>query len=265
MDNLEVYDPVPYESPEQSSVRPRKKWPPTKTIYFRFGSRIICATGEQNDHAHPKVLRLSIHASALDRLVRLLLHALPPAFRSWVQATFPEWLLPTNIIFKKDHWADEFDTEVATYENLRCLQGHVIPICYGQIEYDGACAFIMSDVGGACIAEPEGTVLDENELRSLLEQALSALASLGISHDGLKLDNFCLFGHDSDRLVVVDLERVDELSSKSELEWAVRCSVEFLMKAYREHIDCLRFDGLLIQRSQHGVDGGKKQLIGRES
>ncbi|KAK0732275.1 hypothetical protein B0H67DRAFT_478096, partial [Lasiosphaeris hirsuta] len=42
--------------------------------------------------------------------------------------------LPTNIVLKKqkEEWGDEFDTEKATYEKLKCLQGLVIPICYGQ-------------------------------------------------------------------------------------------------------------------------------------
>jgi len=32
---------------------------------------------------------------------------------------------------EKEDWEEEFNTELATYEKLRCLQGHVIPVCYG--------------------------------------------------------------------------------------------------------------------------------------
>ncbi|KAM4062913.1 hypothetical protein HRG_013787 [Hirsutella rhossiliensis] len=223
--------------------------------YFRFGSRIIDATGAQSDWEHPNVLRLTIHGSTLDRVVRTLLYPFPSALRSWVQSTFPEWMLPTNIVLKKqkDDWEDEFNTEEATYERLRSLQGHVIPICYGQIEYDGARALILSDVGGACLAEPEGAMLNEKELRPLLNRALSALASCCISHDDIKLDNFHLVGQDHARIImVVDLER-------EELEWMVKKNTNSLIKAYRDHLDCLREDGLKLL--QEGVlDKGASNL-----
>lgn len=157
--------------------------------------------------------------------------------------------MPTKIVLKKnkDDWEEEFITEKATYEKLRCLQGHVIPINYGQIEYDGAPALILSDIGGACLAEPEGAVLDEQELRPLLSQALGALASLGISHDDIKLDNFHLVGQDHNSIImVVDLERVIESPSKEELERMVRHNFNWLISAYRDHLDCLRHDGLLL-------------------
>ncbi|PFH55142.1 hypothetical protein XA68_10615 [Ophiocordyceps unilateralis] len=204
---------------------------PKKTIYFRFGTRIIAATGAQTDREHPNVLRLSIHDSVVHRVVRTLLQLLPTALRSWVQSTFPEWVLPTKIVLKKskDNWEQEFITEKATYDKLRCLQGHVIPINYGQIEYDGAPALILSDIGGASLAEPEGAVLNDQELQPLLSQALGALASLGISHDDIKLDNFHLVGQDRDKIImVVDLERVDELSSEDP-EFIVSSNVEWLI------------------------------------
>ncbi|PNY21224.1 Uncharacterized protein TCAP_07277 [Tolypocladium capitatum] len=266
-----------YHDAEKPSRRTRK----LKTVYFRFGSRIIAATGTQSDREHPNVLRLTVYATALDRIVRTLLYLFPSALRSWVQGSFPEWALPTNIVLKKekDDWEEEFDTEKATYEKLRCFQGHVIPICYGQIEYDGARALILSDIGGACLAEPEGVVLHEKELRPLLDQALSALASCGISHDDIKLDNFHLVGQDHNWIImVVVLERVDELS-KEELDWVVPNNVDRLINAYRDHLDCLRFDGLLprdhLDRLQEGLPprrshhhqagGGGKPSARRES
>ena len=59
-----------------------------------------------------------------------------------------------NIILKvqKSGWDEEFDTEKAAYEKLKRLQGRVIPICYGQAQYEGTRALILSDIGGACIA-----------------------------------------------------------------------------------------------------------------
>jgi hypothetical protein len=55
-------------------------------------------------------------------------------------------------------------------------------------------------------------VLREQDVRPLFDQALNALASQGISHDGMKLDNFHLVSNGGNKAVmVIDLERVNEL------------------------------------------------------
>ncbi|KAL6411782.1 hypothetical protein AUP68_04159 [Ilyonectria robusta] len=86
--------------------------------------------------------------------------------------------------------------EVIAYEKLRALQGITIPRWYGEMEYDGTRALILSDIGGDCLATPEGAVLDEKDLHPLLYQALSSLTNLGVSHDDTKLDNFHLVTQD---------------------------------------------------------------------
>lgn len=183
--------------------------------------------------------------SSFDIIVHVPLSLCPPPLRRWARSTFPEWHLPPNIVLKmgKEGWGEEFDTELATYEKLRCLQGHVIPVCYGQIEYDGARTLVLSDVGGECLADPQGAILEENELRPLLDQALRALAALRISHSDLKLDNFRLV---NGTIMVVDLERVDEHASKEEAEKLEPFDLKFLMKRYRDHLKCLEEDGLLL-------------------
>lgn len=62
----------------------------------------------------------------------------------------PEWFLPREIVLKKEKegWGEEFETEKATYEALKPLQGDAIPICYGEIDYDGRRTLVLSDVGG---------------------------------------------------------------------------------------------------------------------
>ncbi|KAM3509016.1 hypothetical protein MY11210_006511 [Beauveria gryllotalpidicola] len=232
------------EPPQETGRRGLRK----KTVYFRFRSRIIGATGKQSDWHHPNVLRLSIHATAASSIVSALLRWLPSRLSSWLAAQFPEWALPTNIVLKKakDGWESEFSTELATYTKLKSLQGQVIPLCYGEIEYDGARALVMSDIGGACVADPEGAVLTEPELEPLLHAALSALANYGIIHDDTKLDNFHLVDRGQTReVMIVDLERVEESSSREELDLSVTSSVSFLMENYHSHLDCLRHDGLL--------------------
>lgn len=161
--------------------------------------------------------------------MQALLSLCPPPPRRWARSAFPEWHLPLNIVLKKEKegWREEFDTELATYEKLRCLQGHVIPVCYGQIEYDGARTLVLSDVGGECLAEPQGATLEEDELRPLLDQALRALAALRMSHSDLKLDNFRLV---NGVIVIVDFERVDEHASREEAEALEPFDLKFLMK-----------------------------------
>ena len=144
---------------------------------------------------------------------------------------------------QKSGWEDEFDTEKATYEKLRCLQGLVIPSCYGQLQYEGSRALVLSDIGGTCVAEREGAVFREKNVRPFFDQALNALASQDISHDDMKLDNFHLVSNKA--IMVVDLERVNELSPHKDRAWIVQADVDFLMQAYRDHLECLREDGLL--------------------
>ena len=170
---------------------------------------------------------------------------------AWVQSRFPEWTLPRNIVLKvqKQDWASEFETEKATYDILRPLQGLVIPRYYGHIEYDGTPALILSDIGGKCVAEPEGAILREEELRPLLERALRALADYGVSHDDIKLDNFHLVEEgNEDKIMVVDFERVDFGLSKEDFDFMVKANANQIMRWYKGHFKCLENDGLLLPR-----------------
>lgn len=147
---------------------------------------------------------------------------------------------------QKDGWDEEFDTEKATYEKLKSLQGLVIPICYSQVQYEGTRALVLSDIGGSCVAEPEGAVLREQDVRPLFDQALSSLASQGISHDDMKLDNFHLVNNSGNNIImIVDLERINELPPEKDHVQMIQADVDFLMQAYRDHLERLPEDGLL--------------------
>ncbi|KAK8148213.1 hypothetical protein G3M48_000148 [Beauveria asiatica] len=195
-----------YEPAQQTGRRGLRP----KTIYLRFGTRVLVGTGMQSDWYHPNVLHLRIHATLAGRLARALLCCLPSRLSSWLASRFPEWALPADVVLKraKDNWEWEFSTEVAAYKKLESVQGRVIPICYGETEYDGARALILSDIGGGCLSDPEGAVLTEPTLEPLLGAPLRALTDRGIIYDDLKLDNF--------RLV----ERADTLDWRW-VEWIV--------------------------------------------
>ena len=134
--------------------------------------------------------------------------------------------------------------ELETYEKLQPLQGDVIPVFYGQIEYDGAPAIILSDIGGYCLATPEGTILEPEDLRPLLHVALSALSSLGVSHDDIKLDNFRLVGN-NDKVMVVDFETVTTGLTDDEFAFMANSNANRLTRSYKNNIECMKYDGLL--------------------
>ncbi|UPK90863.1 hypothetical protein LCI18_001798 [Fusarium solani-melongenae] len=232
-----------YEVPKDFLGR---KLPYLRTIYFRFGTRIIGATGRVSDHCHPNVLRLQIHTTFLALAIQTLISLLPLVLVSRIQAKFPEWFLPERIVLKieRDNWKEEFDLEKTAYEKLKGLQGDVIPRCYGQIEYDGERALILSDVGEACLATPDGAVLDENDLRLLLDKAITSLTDRHVSQDDTKLNNFHLVTENGkDRIVVVDLEMVDMDLSEDGYAFAARSKVSWLIQQYLQHLDTMEYDG----------------------
>jgi hypothetical protein len=49
--------------------------------------------------------------------------------------------------------------------------------------------------------------------------------------------------------MVVDLERVNELAPDKVRTWIVEGDIDFLMQAYRDHLECLREDRLLLPSS----------------
>ena len=62
----------------------------------------------------------------------------------------------------------------------------------------------------------------------------------------MKLDNFHLVYRGGDTMImVVDPERINELPPQKDTIRMVQADVDFLMRAYRDHRECLREDGLL--------------------
>ncbi|KAI8715919.1 hypothetical protein NCS52_01100900 [Fusarium sp. LHS14.1] len=237
-----------YEVPKDFLGR---KLPYLRTIYFRFGTRIVGGTGRASDNCHHNVLRLQIHKTFLGLVIQALISLLPLVLIPRIQAKFPEWFLPERIVLKveKDNWKEEFELEKTAYEKLKCLQGDVIPRCYGQIEYDEKRALILSDVGGACLATPDGAVLDENDLRLLLDKAITSLTDRHVSHDDTKLNNFHLVTENGkDRIMVVDLEMVDMDLSEDGYAFAARSKVSWLIQQYRQHLDTMKYDGVILPK-----------------
>jgi hypothetical protein len=221
--------------------------------WFRFGSRVLHATAASVDDVHRNVLRLEVQPSFAQRLVQSLVGLLPSSVRTFVESRFPEWTLPTRLILKrqKESWDDEFEMEKDIYAKLRPLQGTVIPRYFGELRYENKRAILLSDIGGAALATPEGLLLEMADFRRMMHQAMSAVAQFGMFHDDIKLDNYHITG---DKIMVVDLERMNEgLTDKEYLDQLVKGAVDRLANRYEHTQYCLWKDGLIAIDQQPAV------------
>ncbi|GAB1312792.1 Protein kinase domain-containing protein [Madurella fahalii] len=222
---------------------------PSATICFRFGTRIIRAIARPNDGVHTNVLRVQIPPSIVQRLVQAMAGLLPSVVGNWIRSTFPEWNLPPRVVLKmqKKGWDKDFDTKKAVYAKLQLLQGVAIPEFLGELRYNGTRAILLSDIGGACLITPEGALLEVAEVRRLLGQAFAALAQFRVSQDDAKLDNFHIV---QDRIMVVDMERVVEDLTDTDLDIITNSTVNFLARLYQDHQYSLWTDGFIAVDTQ---------------
>ncbi|KAK3317700.1 hypothetical protein B0T19DRAFT_296467 [Cercophora scortea] len=218
---------------------------PARTVRFRFRTRILTADATPVNDVHANVVRLHLHASSLQSILLAVLGYLPRAIQTWFDSWFPEWTLPPRLIIKKQkkNWEDEFEAEKAAYAKLLPLQGTVIPRLFGELKYDKTSALLMSDIGGVCLASPEGGMLELDEFRRLVRQALTALSRFGVLQDDTKLDNF----HFADgRVMVVDLEMTTKQPLTDEqLKFGIDCAVDSLTDSYEDNQYCFWEDGIL--------------------
>ncbi|KAK1240418.1 hypothetical protein MKX07_004446 [Trichoderma sp. CBMAI-0711] len=213
---------------------------PAETFQFRFRSRHITAIGQAADNYHPNVRRLKIQPTLLDQVIKAILCLFPKFAQAYLRRWFPEWYLPTAIVLKsqKPDWEEEFDNELANYRSLQSLQGTVIPRHFGVVQFDGVRSHLMADVGGVCIPYTTETAEEAYAyIRKRLHESLTALASRGFVQDDVKLDNFHVVGN---RVVVVDLERVERGRSLDEMSKFVESSIQILMQQYRNYLENLR-------------------------
>lgn len=156
---------------------------------------------------------------------------LPSPFRALVEKFFPEWNLPPHLAIKtcKKDWDREFEVEKSTYKEIKSLQGIGIPKYYGEFKYNRTKAILLSDIGGACMGDPAGAVLDMEEFRGMMKRALTDMARFGILPDDIRLENFNLV---DDKVMVVDFEMVHKYVSKEDAARDVKNLTDWLAKLY---------------------------------
>lgn len=202
---------------------------------FRFRTRNLSPTATLADDVHQNVLRLQVQPSVAQSVIQAVVGCLPSAIRTWFESSLPEWTLPSRLILKKhkEGWDDEFEMEKATYTKLRSLQGIVISRLFGELRYDNTRALLLSDIGGVCLATPEGSLLELADFRRLLYQALTTLSHFKILQEDVKLDNFHLT---NDKVMIVDLEKVSEESlSDEDLDFGIKSAVDSLAAFYERN------------------------------
>lgn len=182
------------------------------------------------------MLRVHVQPSLVQQLVLLLTGLLlPVAARTWFEASFPEWTtLPRCLILKqqKEGWDEEFEAEKGMYAILRPLQDVVIPRYFGEATYEDKRAILLSDIGGAALATPEGLLLEMPDLRRMMHEAVSAISRFGRVNDDCKLDNYHVVGN---KIMIVDMERMSEhVADQESLDFLVRAEVDHIARFYED-------------------------------
>lgn len=197
------------------------------------------------------MLRLRVDPSPLQRFIHGVVGFFPRPVRSFVERVFPEWFLPTNVVLKTERQGKEeehgdpdelMDTEIRAYEQLKPVQGVVVPVYYGEVRWNGFRSIIVQDVGGASLREPEGILLEFDEFARLLEECYLAIISFGVNLEDSQLGNFILVGG---KVMAVDLEMVSFYRTEDEMKQFMYMDISDLARRYQDRRQYLRKEGWL--------------------
>ncbi|KAK3372071.1 hypothetical protein B0H63DRAFT_453444 [Podospora didyma] len=114
----------------------------------------------------------------------------------------------------------QFDHEEKIYQQLRTLQGCVIPVFYGEGRMcgDGKRTIVLPDVGGANPYSEQFGRVTETAIKEKLQPAIGAILELGVEPGDHNPRNYHIAGDDAAFVVDfedtadVDPERVEELT-----------------------------------------------------
>ena len=152
-----------------------------------------------------------------------------------VMTAFPAFFLPDRVVLKKTKpgWLEEFDNEKRMYRRLEHLQGRMIPKLYGEAEFEGARALILSEVVGIMPWEQQRPPLEVDEFKKLVEVVFGELNAVDLGYEDIKLDNFIMV---QDRIVLVDLESVYE-PKPEDREYSFNSDRIHLGVIYKRYLD----------------------------
>ncbi|KAK0633873.1 hypothetical protein B0T14DRAFT_533966 [Immersiella caudata] len=149
-----------------------------------FKTRYISALSSELAFECPHILLFDVQSSALAWLTARCVRFLPNFAQAWMRTAFVEWLLPNHAVLKMRKQGGEgaivtelFETEAKVYDQLKPLQGVVVPRCYGQLRYNGSGALMLEHLGGISLLG-NFQLLDRRVLVLNFERA-----TLGLSGD----------------------------------------------------------------------------------
>ncbi len=146
-------------------------------------------------------------------------------------------MLPKTVVLKKlkRDWDEEFDTEKDVYNKLKPLQGNLIPIFYGEAEYEGTRAFVLSEVDGVVSCLQSHPPLPGEEFKRRVEAIYQKLDVFKFSYDDANLGNILLT---KDGAMLVDLESAWE-PEPGDLAFMAGCSIQQFMLQYGYYLNSL--------------------------
>ena len=231
--------------------------------HFRMGSRIVKASPTHITRqvyrlqlTHPTVFDLPQDSDEYQDFCRIAhVDCLPTKadLLNHLRTDLPEWFLPLTVIIKRmkhdiddmvDFYqtgctsADMFKHEKEAYERLKPVQGTAVPVYYGEAEYAGRRALVLSDLGNKSFDEAPGYDKDIENVITKIEAPFRALASCGVSHGNPDLHNLMLVDGES-RIMIVDFELA---SLNDSLYWSqsqCRLDAQECYGAYRHYRNIL--------------------------
>jgi hypothetical protein len=114
---------------------------------------------------------------------------------------------------------------------LKSLQGHYIPICYGEVNFNGSRALLLSDVGGYSLNGQNVREIDRDVLRKMLHEAIRSVNNYLIEPPEMKLEHFHVV---DDHIVMLDWEGKGGIAEE-DAELCCNEAVDHLMDMYNSH------------------------------
>ncbi|KAM0327579.1 hypothetical protein ACHAQA_005872 [Verticillium albo-atrum] len=121
------------------------------------------------------------------------------------------------------------------YDELKILQGTVLPVCYGTVMVDGKQALLLEDIEGDTMADDQMPAIEEAKLRPLLERPLRSIREIGVLLTDVSLMNM-IFRDGS--FVIVDLEFTELNEVDLELD-EVQIQVDCLVDDYKQRQEAM--------------------------
>jgi len=172
---------------------------------------------------------LVIHRTFIDGLIVWATSWFLQSIQDIFKSLWPGPFLPDCVILKirkpEPEWEAEWDNERRMYKRLENLQGSFIPILYGEADYGGQPALVLSYIHGLPLFEVTG--LTVTEVRRKLKEAFLPLQQHGVYQDDPTMANLILV--DGERLVTIDLERVYEPTNPDKIGYLTKDSIHHIL------------------------------------